>query len=90
MSKRKILKVEQQIPVFEFIVGERLFAYVPGINKPKRIVIVEIIDSIYDGEKIIVFRYFGRKYKDWEYKAATDWELSLWHSSALQYKRRKK
>lgn len=90
MSKRKIVRVEQQIPVFQFATGERLFAYIPGINKPKRIVVVEIIDSIYEGEKIIVFQYFGGKYKDWNYKAVTDWELSLWHSSALQTKRRKK
>jgi hypothetical protein len=88
MSKRKVISKEAGIEVYEFATGERLFCFLNGWKTPTRIVIVNITNSIYENEKIILFRYYKQKPRQWYYKAATDWEISIWHKYALEHKKK--
>ena len=60
----------------DFKEGETYRAYFGG-NARYKIHIAYVLDSIYDGEKLIVFRYFGKHKHWWHEEMKTAQSLSI-------------
>lgn len=66
--------------VREFKSGMSFKAIIPFSFKPMKVHIDHVLPSIYEGEKLIIYRVFGTHKRWWHQFMCTDSEMSLYRT----------